>query len=121
MLQDGKVARTSTVSCRPAVTVRIDSDSTHWIISIAKDGKEELVGVTSLHPVWDNFLSSGIVLVNREWWGKGSAGRHMDDRGSPLRLLQLILRLLSDILLPHASARWGKAEVKGTAMAMSWH
>ncbi len=48
-----------------------------WMVAIRHDDVEELVGVTSLHMAgaWDynRRLSSGILLANRQWWGKGIA------------------------------------------------
>ena len=48
-----------------------------WMVAVRRDGVEELVGVTSLHMAraWDynRRLSSGILLANRGWWGKGIA------------------------------------------------
>jgi len=52
--------------------------SFHWMIAVrTQDGTESLVGVSGLH-VSEYFgesrrLSSGILLANRAWWGRGVA------------------------------------------------
>lgn len=55
-----------------------DKHNFHWMIVVRPEGQpEELVGVTSLHKdsQWElnRRLSSGILLANRAWWGKGIA------------------------------------------------
>ena len=50
-----------------------------WIVAVRPDGEaESLVGITSLEKFgdWETHrrLSSGILLSNRQWWGKGIAG-----------------------------------------------
>lgn len=53
--------------------IRTDQFSTTWLIDVVQGNKEEFVGTTGLHHDHANFLSSGILLANKAWWGKGIA------------------------------------------------
>ncbi len=54
---------------------RKDQSSCTWIIQ--PDGAETAIGITSLHHIDDRFgsASSGIIIWNQGWWGKGVASR----------------------------------------------
>lgn len=54
---------------------RKDDDNVHW--TITPDGSDEIVGITGLHGIQNvhGGCSSGIIIFNTDWWGKGVASR----------------------------------------------
>lgn len=54
--------------------IRHNQDVIQWMVSVRCENKEILVGTTGLRKtVRAGWLSSGILLCNTKWWGKGIA------------------------------------------------